>query len=127
MASAVDPSHRWDENMKGHRIQVLRIILCMLSLCALEFGSELDWIAWLPVIPWLFLNIAGVLIIVPLFILALGVLGAGGAQADWMPDELIMIACFIIPTIVSLGICHLRRSKRNEDTAENESITTYSN
>ena len=84
---------------KSTVLQLLRVLLCGISFLLLSAESNL-W--WLPVLPWAVLCLHGILLTIPLALVA--GLGAGAAQADWMSDEWILTLCLIIPTGFSLAL-----------------------
>jgi hypothetical protein len=63
---------------------------------------------WIVAIPWLTLNLVGFLAIAAAFVVfAAG--AAGGAQADWVSDSIVIMTLFAAPTALSIAASLLFR------------------
>ena len=78
---------------------------CSTAIAVIMLGAFDSVVWWLAVIPWLFLNLPGLLLaaIPGLLLLALP---AGSAQADWMSESLLVTLCVALPTAVSMVLSH---------------------
>ena len=89
-----------------------RMASALVLIVLVSSNSPLWWIA---AIPWLTLNLVGLLAIAAAFVV-LAAISPGSAQADWMNDQIVIITLFAIPTALSVAASllfrrYLRRSR----------------
>ena len=63
-------------------------------------GSPLWWVA---AVPWVLLNLPGLLLVTIPGLLLLAV-PAGSTQADWMSDSFLITLCIALPTAASMAL-----------------------
>ena len=113
--------------MKRWHLQVLRVLLCCLSI-ALVIAESRFW--WIGVAPWVVLCVHGIILTIPVVFL-IG-MGAGAAQADWMSDGFIFTLLFVLPTIFSMFVSQIltlvlkRFSKTPEDYSLSKKDSSFS-
>ena len=88
-----------------------RVASALVLIVLVSSNSPLWWIA---AIPWLTLNLVGLLAIAAAFV-GRAAISPGSAQADWMSDQIVIITLFAIPTALSVAASllfrrYLRRS-----------------
>ena len=78
---------------------------CSTAIAVIMLGALDSQLWWIAVIPWLFLNLPGLLLatIPGLLFLALP---SGVTQADWMSESLLVTLCVALPTAVSMVLSH---------------------
>ena len=102
-------------------MHALRCILGTATVVTLSYAEDF-W--WIPGIPWIAICITGLLAIFPFLFIAM--LGAAGAQADWMSDAFVIVAFFAAPTIASIVISEItmagRTARRNRTASSVDSV-----
>jgi len=87
----------------AHTISLVQLVLCVLTIWAVAC----EWSYWwIPGIPWIILDVVGIIIAVPV-LYVIRVVGIGAALPDFRGDALIvagMTVCFVLPTILAVGV-----------------------
>ncbi|MCH2065025.1 MAG: hypothetical protein MK194_15025 [Roseibacillus sp.] len=74
---------------------------CSTATAVIMLGIFDSPLWWLAAIPWLLLNLPGLLLAaIPALLLL--TLPAGSTQADWMSESLLITLCVALPTTVSM-------------------------